>query len=70
MTQDEIYQHYKGGQYKIITEAKDSETLEDLVIYQNIKTGQTWARPKEMFFGKVVVEGVEKKRFTPVDDDK
>jgi hypothetical protein len=63
-----IYQHYKGGKYKIIAEAKDSETLADLIVYQNIKTGETWARPKEMFFGKVEWEGKMMDRFILLED--
>lgn len=48
----ELYRHFKGGLYRIICEAKNSETLEAMIVYQNIESGATWARPKEEFFGK------------------
>ena len=41
------YRHFKGTIYEIVTLAKHSETLEDLVIY---KHGENiWARPVSMF---------------------
>ena len=56
-----IYCHYKGKEmlYKVIAEAIDSETLEELVIYQSLyehgeyKKGTIWARPKKMFMEKI-----------------
>jgi hypothetical protein len=56
------YQHYKGGLYEVIGLAKQSETLEELVIYRDVK-GSLWARPKEMFIGAVIVDGKEVPRF-------
>lgn len=47
-----VYQHYKGGIYTVSGIAKHSETLEELVIYQNMEE-ELWARPKEMFFESV-----------------
>ncbi len=43
------YKHYKGNLYKIIALAKHSETLEDMIVYQSIKDGATWTRPKAMW---------------------
>ena len=43
------YRHYKGNIYKIIAFAKHSETLEDMIVYQAIKDGKTWVRPKSMW---------------------
>ncbi len=63
------YRHYKGTVYRILTEAKHSETHEPLVIYMDTTdNSKIWARPKEMFFEDVTIEGVHQKRFTPVDD--
>ncbi|MBQ2246128.1 MAG: DUF1653 domain-containing protein, partial [Selenomonadales bacterium] len=28
------YRHFKGKEYEVITVAKDSETLEDMVVYR------------------------------------
>jgi len=51
------YQHYKGNIYTLITFAQHTETKEDLVIYQN-ERGEVFARPHDMFFGEVDVDGV------------
>ncbi|UWD95622.1 DUF1653 domain-containing protein [Bacillus velezensis] len=59
------FRHYKGGLYKVIGEAIHTETEEKLVTYED-QDGVFWARPKAMFFGKVVVDGKEIKRFTKV----
>lgn len=50
----QIYKHYKGDTYKILTLAKHTETEEDLVVYERITdivhTGwRVWARPASMF---------------------
>ncbi|MCX2851453.1 MULTISPECIES: DUF1653 domain-containing protein [Bacillus] len=58
--------HYKGGLYKVIEEAVHTETEENLVTYED-QDGVLWARPKEMFFGKVIIDGKEIKRFTKID---
>ena len=63
------YKHYKGGEYEVLGIAVHSETLEELVIYKMLydstdyKNGTVWVRPAEMFFGNVVIEGKEVKRF-------
>ena len=46
------HKHFKGELYRIIMEAKHSETLEIMVIYENHK-GEVWARPKVSFYGKL-----------------
>ncbi|MBJ3805114.1 DUF1653 domain-containing protein [Bacillus subtilis] len=56
------FKHYKGGIYKVIGEAIHTETEEKLVTYED-HDGVLWARPKDMFLGKVVVDGKEIKRF-------
>ena len=43
------YRHFKGNLYKVIGFAKHSETLEDMVIYRPVKTGQNWVRPLSMW---------------------
>ena len=52
-----IYRHYKGNLYKVIALAKHSETCEEMVIYQSVKTNEVWARPKEMWFEVVDKNG-------------
>lgn len=56
-----VYRHFKAAYmlYELIGEATHTETGEKLVIYrnlyekENLKKGQIWARPKEMFISKV-----------------
>jgi hypothetical protein len=47
----EIYRHFKGHICKIIAIAKDSETLEEMVVYEH--EGEIWVRPLEIFMSKV-----------------
>ena len=45
------YRHKKGNLYRVLYEAKDSETCEELIVYQAMYgKGEVWVRPKEMFF--------------------
>ena len=43
------YRHYKGNLYKIINFAKHSETCEEMIVYQSLKTGEVWVRPISMW---------------------
>jgi len=58
-----IYRHYKGNLYKVMAIAKHSETLEDMVVYQSVKTGEIWTRPKSMW--NETVDNAGTLRFTP-----
>ncbi|MEC2137424.1 DUF1653 domain-containing protein [Bacillus subtilis] len=60
------FKHYKDGLYKVIGEAIHTETEEKLVTYEDMD-GILWARPKEMFFEKIVVDGKEVNRFTKIN---
>lgn len=46
------YRHFKGKIVEIICIAKDSETLEDIVVYKE-EDGTCWVRPYKMFTSKV-----------------
>jgi len=60
------FRHYKGAIYEVITIAIHSETEEELVIYRNDQ-GQTFARPREMFYEDVLLEdGTRVKRFEEI----
>ena len=46
LSTDRYFDHFKGGKYKLIGFGKDSETLEDVVIYQALYgNNQFWVRP-------------------------
>ena len=67
-TKDRYFEHFKGGKYKLIDFGKDSDTLEDVVIYQALYgANQIWVRPYEVFFSKVKNEnGIEVERFKEI----
>lgn len=46
---EKFYKHYKGNLYKIIALGKHSENLEEMIVYQSVKDGQIWIRPKSMW---------------------
>jgi molecular chaperone GrpE len=63
------YRHYKGGEYRLLTTAKNSETQEDQVVYESLKDERVWVRPKKMFFEEVEVDGAKKPRFEFLGED-
>ena len=68
LTKSRYFEHFKGGKYKLIGFGKDSETLEDVVIYQALYgVGQIWVRPYDIFFSKVTLpDGTEVERFKEI----
>jgi len=66
--EERYFQHFKGGKYKFIHSAFDSETQERMVVYQALYGDQPyWVRPEDMFFGKVTRDGRTFNRFTEID---
>lgn len=50
----EIYEHFKGNRYQIITMAQHSETEEDMVVYQALYGEyKMYVRPLSLFMGMV-----------------
>ena len=48
------YRHFKGNLYEVIHIAKDSETLKDVVVYQDLSDNtKIWVRDYDMFMSKV-----------------
>lgn len=68
MTKARYFRHFRGGKYKLIGFGKDSETLEDVVVYQALYgANQIWVRPYDVFFSKVKDEnGREVERFEEI----
>jgi len=59
-----VYRHYKNKDYKVLYTAVDTETKEEVVVYQAIYgEGKIWVRPKRMFLEEVEVDGKKKPRF-------
>ena len=64
------YRHAKTQNlYEYVCEATHTENMDLLVIYRSLKTGKTWARPKEMFFETIMLDGKEVYRFEREVDD-
>ena len=56
--------HFKGGHYCLEGFAKDSETLEEMVVYRALYGERgLWVRPAKMFFVTIERDGKKMKRF-------
>ena len=52
------YRHFKGNLYEVISLAKNSETLEDMVVYRALYgEKELWVRPAAMWNETVVRDG-------------
>ena len=64
------YRHFKGMIVTILAIAKDSETLEEMVVYEH--DGEVWVRPMNMFLSEVDKEKypdiLQKMRFELVEE--
>jgi hypothetical protein len=64
-----LYRHYKGNDYRVVSVARHSETLEPMVVYQALYGEQDlWVRPAVMFTETVGVDGKCMPRFVRVGD--
>ncbi len=62
------YRHFKGNLYEVIGIAKNSETLEDTVVYRALYgDGGLWVRPASMWNETVERDGKTYKRFEYID---
>lgn len=58
------YRHFKGNEYEVVAIAKHSETLEEMVVYKDLKNdGKVWVRPAVMWNETVERDGKVLKRF-------
>ena len=64
------FQHFKGGRYRYIRTAYDSETLERMVVYQALYGEEAyWVRPEKMFFENIERNGRRFARFAEIDNE-
>lgn len=63
------YRHFKGNEYEVLAVAKNSETLEEMVVYKALYGEQDiWVRPLSMWEETVIHDGKETKRFECIDE--
>ena len=61
------FRHFKGNLYRLEGFAKDSETLEEMVVYRALYGERgLWVRPAKMFFETIERDGKRMKRFEMV----
>ena len=68
-----VYEHVKtGNHYRLLVVAKDSKSLEDIVVYEALydnKISKKWVRTKESFVGTAVnTDGTMHPRFVLVEN--
>jgi hypothetical protein len=62
------YRHFKGNEYEVLYIGKDSETMEDVVVYRALYgENNVWVRPAKMWNETVERDGKIYKRFTLID---
>ena len=70
MLMEQYYRHFKGNIYRVLHIAKNSETLEDMVVYQAMYgEGGIWVRPKAMFEEVIERDGKTLRRFEPISSE-
>lgn len=64
-----IYEHYKKKRYEVIGVARDSDTLEEFVVYRALYDSEEfgdhalWVKSKPAFLQDVEIDGVRMPRF-------
>ncbi len=63
------YRHYKGNEYELLSLAKHSETLEDMVVYRAMYGEYgVWVRPASMWNEVIERDGKHMRRFTYIGE--
>lgn len=62
------YRHFKGNEYEVLYIGRDSETMEDVVVYRALYGERdVWVRPAKMWNEAVERDGKIYKRFTLIE---
>lgn len=65
-----VYRHFKGGLYLLLGQARHSETMENMVVYQALYGERGWwVRPAAMWLETVERDGQTFQRFTYIAPD-
>jgi cyclomaltodextrinase / maltogenic alpha-amylase / neopullulanase len=63
------YRHFKGNEYEVVAVAKDSETMEEVVVYRALYGERgLWVRPAKMFAEVIERDGRTMPRFQYLGD--
>ena len=68
------YKHFKGGKYTIVDVARDSETMEEVVVYKGkynsseFGPNPVWVRPVDNFCGQKEIDGKIIERYELIED--
>lgn len=63
------YRHFKGNEYEVIGVARNSETLQSLVVYRALYGERgLWVRPFDMFTEVIEHEGRRLPRFSYIGE--
>lgn len=63
------YRHFKGKEYRLLSIAKHSETLEEMVVYQALYgDGEIWVRPLSMWQDVIERDGKTYVRFAYIEE--
>jgi hypothetical protein len=62
----QIFQHYKGGKYEIISTGFLEDSEAPCVVYRSLLRNIVWVRTAKNFLENVEHEGVVQPRFRPI----
>lgn len=64
-----IYEHYKGNLYNVIAIGRNTQNLEEVVVYQSLYGDYgIWVRPLSSFKEKIIIDGKNITRFSFVKE--
>ena len=73
MVQPGIYEHYKGGRYRVHFVAKLEENLEPMVVYEALypnPEGPYFVRPLKVFVEEIETNGQKQPRYRYLTEEK